>query len=85
VRHVERERSTEWINVCPDSGARGLSLRVWLAVLGLLAGAALLPAAALAQTAAGGATHTIILKSDGTVWTVGGNCPTYRNVCRLLT
>jgi alpha-tubulin suppressor-like RCC1 family protein len=28
---------------------------------------------AFAQTAAGGANHTVILKSDGTVWTVGVN------------
>ena len=61
------------MNVCPESGARRPSLRVRLVVLGLLMGSALLPAHAFAQTAAGGATHTIILKSDGTVWTVGGN------------
>jgi alpha-tubulin suppressor-like RCC1 family protein len=28
---------------------------------------------ALAQTVAGGRYHTVILKSDGTVWTVGAN------------
>jgi len=59
--------------VCTESGARGLSLRLRIVVLGLVTGAALLPADVSAQTAGGGATHTIILKSDGTVWTVGGN------------
>jgi alpha-tubulin suppressor-like RCC1 family protein len=29
--------------------------------------------AAFAQTAAGGYAHTVILNSDGTVWTVGAN------------
>lgn len=39
-----------------------------------LAGILLLVAStAWAQTVAGGAGHTVILKSDGTVWTVGAN------------
>ena len=40
----------------------------------LFAGLLLLGAStAWAQTAAGGAGHTVILKSDGTVWTFGEN------------
>ena len=31
------------------------------------------PRPAIAQTLAGGMNHSVILKSDGTVWTVGAN------------
>ncbi|HEX8027491.1 MAG TPA: hypothetical protein VF491_03470, partial [Vicinamibacterales bacterium] len=40
-----------------------------IVVVGLVAGVT----AATAQTLAGGANHSVILKSDGTVWTVGQN------------
>jgi alpha-tubulin suppressor-like RCC1 family protein len=46
---------------------------------------------ALGQTVAAGLNHTVILKSDGTVWAVGaddygqlGDCLIYRNCCRIL-
>lgn len=39
----------------------------------MLAAALVAAAPAAAQTAGGGATHSIILKSDGSAWTVGGN------------
>lgn len=58
--------------MCPDFRLS----RSWCAVkrVALLAiGSLLFASPVLAQTAAGGAIHTIILKPDGTVWTVGGN------------
>ena len=39
----------------------------------LLAALSFVADSALAQTLAGGRNHTVILKSDGTVWTVGAN------------
>jgi alpha-tubulin suppressor-like RCC1 family protein len=48
------------------------------AVLTLVAGGA------QAQTLAGGNNHSIVLKSDGTVWTFGDNCLIHRNVGRCL-
>ena len=45
-------------------------LRVLVAPIALIV--ALVPAA-LAQSAAGGASSSVVLKSDGTVWTFGQN------------
>lgn len=53
--------------MCPEIRARLTRLLVAAAVVTWIA----LPAAA--QTAAGGETHTLILKSDGTVWSFGLN------------
>jgi alpha-tubulin suppressor-like RCC1 family protein len=59
--------------VSADSVPVRVSFAVRLQVCGLLIAGLLAAAPAWAQTAAGGAGHTIILKSDGTVWTVGLN------------
>ena len=48
--------------------ARGIAVLAIVAVTTLS-----MTAAAGAQTIAGGASHTVILKPDGTVWTVGNN------------
>ena len=45
---------------------------VWLRIL-LAATALIYAAPAFAQTLAGGLNHTVILNSDGTVWTVGAD------------
>ena len=45
----------------------------WMVRLSGALALTLVASSALAQTAAGGMSHTVILKSDGTVWTVGAN------------
>ena len=66
---------------------------VWLRRGSLAAVLSLLSASAFAQTLAAGAGHMVILKADGTVWTVGFNdsgqlgdnstCLIHRNSCRI--
>ena len=57
----------------PCTARRVFQFSVRLCACILLAAVVVAATPASAQTAGGGATHSIILKSDGTVWTVGGN------------
>ncbi|HYE86413.1 MAG TPA: hypothetical protein VEA16_08665 [Vicinamibacterales bacterium] len=49
------------------------SIRALLASALILAAAIMVASPLSAQTLAGGSAHTVVLKSDGTVWTVGFN------------